>query len=149
VKIYENFNCQLAKLIAAMVSGEYSKEEAQENGIRPTIFRRLVGLGHVEFSTAKQQDAEEYIRHLFDKIEQNINGEISEHDNPVNAFRFLLVNRFEDEQSHCVRYTKREDVILSLPVPHEKCRMVGSFLKHYRIQTKDVTYFGGRHITVQ
>lgn len=32
------------------------------NGIKPKQFRRVVGRGHVEFSTAQQQDVEEYIR---------------------------------------------------------------------------------------
>lgn len=58
LEIYEDFNCQLVKLIEAMCSGEYSKEDAADHGIRPTLFRRVAGKGHPEFSTAKQQDAE-------------------------------------------------------------------------------------------
>ncbi|CAK5065614.1 unnamed protein product [Meloidogyne enterolobii] len=115
---YEDFNCQLAKIVKSLQSGEYSKEGQKENGIRPLVFRRLAGRGHVEFSTAKQQDAEEYIRHLFDKIDNNVKGEL----NPVNSFRFYLVSRFVDELSGCVRYSKREETILALPVPLQECR---------------------------
>ena len=61
VKTFEDFNCQLAKVVGAMLGGLYSKEDAPENGIRPTVFRRLAGRGHVEFSTAKQQDAEVHL----------------------------------------------------------------------------------------
>lgn len=118
VRTFDNFNCQLAKVVGAMMSGEYSKEGQMKNGIRPTIFRRLAGRGHSEFSTAKQQDAEEYIRHLFQKMDENVGGD----RNPVNAFRFVLVNRFVDELSNCVRYNTREDTILSLPIPQELCQ---------------------------
>lgn len=113
----------MAKIVKALQSGEYSKEGEKENGIRPLVFRRLAGRGHVEFSTAQQQDAEEYIRHLFSKIDQNVKGEL----NPVNSFRFLLVSRFVDELSSCVRYSNREETILSLPVPLEECVDVRRF----------------------
>ena len=133
LKSYEDFNCQLAKIIKSLQSGEYSKEGAKENGVRPLVFRRLAGHGHVEFSTAKQQDAEEYIRHLFEKIDQNVRGEI----NPVNSFRFLLVSRFVDELSDCVRYLNREETILSLPVPFEECRDVNwFFLIFYNLRSE-------------
>uniref|UniRef100_A0A915MVI8 Ubiquitin carboxyl-terminal hydrolase n=1 Tax=Meloidogyne javanica TaxID=6303 RepID=A0A915MVI8_MELJA len=115
---YEDFNCQLAKIVKSLQSGEYSQEGQKENGIRPLVFRRLAGRGHVEFSTAKQQDAEEYIRHLFDKIDNNVKGEL----NPVDSFRFNLVSRFVDEQSGCVRYVTKEEIILALPVPLEECK---------------------------
>jgi len=125
---YDDFNCQLAKVIGAMLNGQYSKEENaapennnNENGIRPIVFRRLAGRGHAEFSTAKQQDAEEYIRHLFDKIDANTTeGAV----NPVDAFRFRMVTRFEDCQSGHVRYNNREETILSVPIPREKFRSV-------------------------
>lgn len=58
LKVYDDFNCQMAKLVEGMCSGEYSRPNSTDNGIRPKIFRRVVGRGHPEFSTAKQQDAE-------------------------------------------------------------------------------------------
>lgn len=47
--------------------------------------------------------------------------------NPVNSFRFQLVNRFVDELSGCVRYTKRDEYILSVPIPMELCKEVLNF----------------------
>lgn len=87
----EDFNVQMAKLVSGLVSGDYSKpppfEDAEppiSNGIRPLAFRSLVGRGHPEFSSKRQQDAHEYLLHLFDKIEQQSkNG-----NNPIDAFRF-------------------------------------------------------------
>ena len=38
-------------------------------GIRPEMFKTLIGKGHPEFSTKRQQDAQEYLLHLFGIIE--------------------------------------------------------------------------------
>lgn len=81
VRGQEDFNWQLVKLVQGMVSGAYSvvglfsgltpphctyfgrlQSGSDLNGIKPKQFRRVVGRGHVEFSTAQQQDVEEYIR---------------------------------------------------------------------------------------
>jgi uncharacterized UBP type Zn finger protein len=129
IKCYEDFNFQTAKLIRCMSSGLYSHEIEDEsgavvNGIRPTQFRRSVGQNHIEFSTARQQDVEEYVRHLFEKIDKNVEGNI----NPVNSFRFQLVTRFEDASSGRVRYTTREELILSLPIPYDQCLEVSNIL---------------------
>jgi ubiquitin carboxyl-terminal hydrolase 5/13 len=35
-----------------------------QEGIRPTGFKALIGKGHEEFSTMKQQDSEEFLGHL-------------------------------------------------------------------------------------
>ncbi|KAL7078352.1 hypothetical protein ACQ4LE_002410 [Meloidogyne hapla] len=147
LKSYEDFNCQLAKIVKSLQSGEYSKEGEKENGIRPLVFRRLAGRGHVEFSTAKQQDAEEYIRHLFDKIDHNVKGEL----NPVNSFRFMLVSRFVDELSGCIRYSNREETILALPVPLEECRdslvqVGGATRKLVKLQSCLAKAFSQEHI---
>ncbi|KAH7721977.1 ubiquitin carboxyl-terminal hydrolase [Aphelenchoides avenae] len=100
---HDDFHCQLAK------------ENYEFNAFKPTQFRKVAGRGHPEFSTAKQQDAEEYIRHLFDRIDDTVEGEF----NPVNSFRFKSVTRFEDLASHKVRYSSRDDVLLPVPIPIE------------------------------
>uniref|UniRef100_A0A914W0Z9 Ubiquitin carboxyl-terminal hydrolase n=1 Tax=Plectus sambesii TaxID=2011161 RepID=A0A914W0Z9_9BILA len=116
--VQENFNAQMTKLVHALMSGDYSKKADSDkaevlNGIRPMQFRRLVGRGHPEFSTAKQQDAEEYIRYLFEKLEANT---APDETNPVDAFRFELENRLVDSGSMKVRYSTRTEVILPLMV---------------------------------
>lgn len=113
---YNDFNFQTAKLIRSLSSGLYSHELEEPtgtkiNGVRPTQFRRIVGKDHIEFSTARQQDAEEYVRHFFDKIDHNIKGTI----NPVNSFRFKVVTRFQDAASNRVRYTPRDEYLLAIP----------------------------------
>ena len=52
-----NFQLQMTKLGQALWSGDYSKAE-EENGIKPVMFKNLIGRGHPEFSGKGQQDAQ-------------------------------------------------------------------------------------------
>lgn len=45
-----------------------AKDEYYQDGIRPAIFKHLVGKGHPEFQTGQQQDAREYYQYLLDKV---------------------------------------------------------------------------------
>lgn len=113
---YDDLNCQLAKVLHSLNStDDFSKENSKLNGIEPKQFREVAGKGHFEFSTAKQQDVEHYIRHLFELIDKFAPADT----NPVNATRFKLVERFEDIASGQVRYSTHDDVILSLSIPVE------------------------------
>lgn len=40
-------------------------------GIRPQMFKSLIGRGHVEFSTNHQQDVQEYFLHFLEMLEKN------------------------------------------------------------------------------
>lgn len=66
------FNVQMAKLGVGLWSGKYSTiSDAMDHssGIKPTMFKNLIGKGHPDFSTKQQQDAQEFILHLFSMIE--------------------------------------------------------------------------------
>jgi len=39
------------------------------SGIRPQMFKTLIGRGHPEFSTKRQQDAQEFLLHLLSELE--------------------------------------------------------------------------------
>jgi ubiquitin carboxyl-terminal hydrolase 5/13 len=54
--------CQVSKLVGAFTEGDVHDGSID---IRPYIFRHLVGKDHLEFRTQKQQDASEYLGHLF------------------------------------------------------------------------------------
>ena len=118
-----DFTTQMAKLGRGLLSGVYSKpppEGADEkglppNGIRPQMFKNLIGKGHAEFSTKRQQDAQEYFLHLINFLERNTRGS----DNPADCFRFNVEERVECLQSKKVKYSNRDDFILALPVPLE------------------------------
>lgn len=69
-----DFNVQMAKLGTGLWSGKYSSicEDSMDsgsNGIKPTMFKNLIGKGHPDFSTKQQQDAQEFLLHLFSVIE--------------------------------------------------------------------------------
>jgi len=84
------------------------------NGLNLSQFRHVVGKGHPDFSTKQQQDAEQYIRHLFEKIDENVpEGQ----ESPVDAFRFKFISRLQDISTGFVSYTPQDDYILPLTLP--------------------------------
>ncbi|KJH51075.1 UBA/TS-N domain protein [Dictyocaulus viviparus] len=119
--IHLDFNAQVAKLFSAMASGDYStftfdKENGNINGIKPSQFKRVVAGSNPEFSSSRQQDAEEYIRFLVDKISSNTPADVYD---PTVSLRFKMETRFEDIASGMVRYTDRDEVVLAVPVPKD------------------------------
>ncbi|XP_064204025.1 ubiquitin carboxyl-terminal hydrolase 5-like isoform X1 [Anguilla rostrata] len=120
----QDFKTQVAKLGHALLSEEYSKPTCDSEddpsgyqvGIAPRMFKALIGRGHPEFSTNRQQDAQEFFLHFINMVERNCRyGE-----NPSEAFRFLVEERIVCQQSNRVKYTQRVDYIMQLPVPMEQ-----------------------------
>ncbi|XP_077204433.1 ubiquitin carboxyl-terminal hydrolase 13 isoform X2 [Paroedura picta] len=126
----QDFNTQMAKLGHGLLSGQYSKppvkaelieqvmkeeHKPQHNGISLRMFKALVSKGHPEFSSSRQQDAQEFFLHLINAIERNRIGS----ENPSDVFRFLVEERTQCCQSRKVRYTERVDYIMQLPVAME------------------------------
>uniref|UniRef100_A0A3Q3F752 Ubiquitin carboxyl-terminal hydrolase n=1 Tax=Labrus bergylta TaxID=56723 RepID=A0A3Q3F752_9LABR len=109
-----------AKLGYGLLSGEYSKpapDPGDENGgdqigIAPRMFKALVGRGHTEFSTNRQQDAQEFLLHFINMVERNCRSG----SNPSEAFRFLVEEKIVCQQSQKAKYTQRVDYIVQLPV---------------------------------
>lgn len=114
LEVHHDFNAQVAKLFSAMASGDYSVENSSLNGIKPSQFKRVVAGSHPEFSSCRQQDAEEYVRYLLDKI--SLNTPMDAHD-PTLSIRFKIETRFEDISSSMVRYTDREEIVLAVQIP--------------------------------
>lgn len=127
-----NFNFQLSKLGWGLTSGRYSvrdnKPDDNESsvlvkppkGIKPTSFKSIIGRGHPEFASKRQQDAQEFLIYLFDLIEKNSRtAENNTIPNPVDAFRFQLEDRVECSQSHQVKYKTRSDFCLSVPISRD------------------------------
>nr|XP_042913406.1 ubiquitin carboxyl-terminal hydrolase 5-like [Parasteatoda tepidariorum] len=121
----KNFNVQMAKLAYGLLSGEYSKpperktDDPQEAvvelpGIKPRMFKNLIGQGHSEFSTKRQQDAQEFFLHLISVLERHSRGR----GNPADALKFQVEERVECA-SKKVKYTTRTDYLLSLDIPFE------------------------------
>lgn len=126
----EDFETQMRKLADGILSGRYSQpdpdvvsapnslEVPHQRGLPPAMFKHLVGRGHKEFSTMRQQDAFEFLLHLFKLIS------LSKHPNglsdPVMSFRFVIEQRLQCISCKRVRYKIDEQDNISIPVPARK-----------------------------
>ncbi|XP_007466736.1 PREDICTED: ubiquitin carboxyl-terminal hydrolase 13 isoform X2 [Lipotes vexillifer] len=126
----QDFNTQMTKLGHGLLSGQYSKPpmkselieqvmkeepKPQQNGISPRMFKAFVSRSHPEFSSNRQQDAQEFFLHLVNLVERNRIGS----ENPSDVFRFLVEERIQCCQTRKVRYTERVDYLMQLPVAME------------------------------
>ena len=103
----------MAKLGVGLCSGAYSVAPPDggsdappgggggSGGIRPALFKGMIGKGHSEFSTKQQQDAQEFFLHLVTVMEREDRkaGKTEGH-----AFRPL---QFEVEDRHQCGITKK------------------------------------------
>lgn len=134
------FECQITKVADGLLSGRYAKPRAApeqvpaadagapifQEGIRPSMFKALIGQGHEEFSTMRQQDADEFLKHLVTCIQRECKRLATAQDtpagapthDPTNIFSFALQQRLQCLECKKVRYSvERQDAGLSLPVP--------------------------------
>ncbi|KAF8590157.1 ubiquitinyl hydrolase [Ramaria rubella] len=148
-------DCQMRKVADGLLSGRYSVPRSHlpdsssssilpptpsshdslqhpaptpvfQEGIKPTSFKALIGKGHEEFATMRQQDAEEFLAHLLKVLRQQGRrvggadaGSSSEKD-PTDIFKFGVEQRLQCAQCAGVRYRVDEQDDLSVPVPaHE------------------------------
>lgn len=94
-----------------------------ERGIKPVMFKHLVGQGHAEFSTNRQQDAQEFYTYLMELItraefqrgDKDVNGE--KVADPTQDFRFGVETRVECSMTQQVAYSSEITPFLTLPVP--------------------------------
>lgn len=130
-----DFEAQMAKLAVGLLSGDYSSppappspgeeekpQSAEQSGISPRMFKTLIGRGHPEFSSMRQQDAQEFFLHLLSTIDKNqrvATPTSSGIQNSSDYFRFQFEDRIECVASGKVRYSKRDDFLLQLPVSME------------------------------
>ncbi|KAG9294738.1 hypothetical protein G9A89_008217 [Geosiphon pyriformis] len=123
-------DCQLSKMADGLLSGRYSSpiesletqhvEYNGQEGIAPSMFKALIGKGHEEFSTMRQQDAFEFFQHLISTIERK------EHFDPRNdptwIFKFSTQQRLQCMECKRVRYSQNVESCISIPVPARKAQ---------------------------
>lgn len=123
----QDLETQLRKLADGILSGRYSHpdpnvtpspdsgEVQHQKGLSPSMFKHLVGYGHEEFSTMRQQDAFEFLLHVFKLIS------LSRHDggltNPIESFRFAIEQRLQCSSCRKVGYKVDEQDNILMPVP--------------------------------
>ncbi|ODQ50137.1 ubiquitinyl hydrolase [Saitoella complicata NRRL Y-17804] len=126
----ECMDCQMGKVADGLLSGRYSvlwkpeikgadedqqQEVPHQKGLAPGMLKALVGKGHEEFSTMRQQDAFEFFLHLMKLVARSQHP--ANTTDPTSAFRFELEQRLECLSCHRVRYRTDEQDNLSLAVP--------------------------------
>ncbi|KAI9854698.1 MAG: hypothetical protein M1824_006650 [Vezdaea acicularis] len=122
----EDLETQLRKMADGLLSGRYSIPDSDvtlhedsdvhyQKGLAPAMLKHLIGRGHKEFSTMRQQDASELLLHLFKHITR------SQHPapfrNPVSAFTFVMEQRLQCINCRKVRYRTDEQDNISIPIP--------------------------------
>jgi ubiquitin carboxyl-terminal hydrolase 5/13 len=125
----QDLETQMRKLGDGLLSGRYSHPDPDttssenstvqyQNGLAPSMLKHLLGRGHPEFSTMKQQDAFEFLQHVFKLITR------SQHtlplQDPTQAFRFVMEQRLQCLNCEKVRYRSDEQDNISIPVPFRK-----------------------------
>mmetsp|Transcript_23484 Transcript_23484/g.30695 ORF Transcript_23484/g.30695 Transcript_23484/m.30695 type:complete len:861 (-) Transcript_23484:288-2870(-) len=129
----EDFLSQMAKLAQGVHSGEYCgvPEEEEEHKkvneviVAPRMFKSLVGRGHVEFSSGRQQDAAEYLQHLLEFMTRAEFGNAGRMGGEGNVkasaswFEFGFEDRLQCPETASVKYVERKDNMLGLMIPME------------------------------
>lgn len=123
--------CQMLKLADGLISGRYSipakapppatsdfeipEEPKFQEGIRPAQFKALIGKGHEEFSTMRQQDSEEFLQHLLTSLRAEAKRQgRSEDTEATEIVRFGMEQRLQCDECKRVGY-KEEAVDLASP----------------------------------
>ena len=123
----EDLETQLRKVADGILSGRYSKPDTDviaseyspeiphQKGLAPAMLKYLIGRGHEEFSTMRQQDAFELLLHLFKLVTRSQHS--ASHPDPVQSFRFVMEQRLQCMSCKRVRYRSDEQDNISIPVP--------------------------------
>ncbi|KAI1301360.1 Ubiquitin carboxyl-terminal hydrolase 5 [Halotydeus destructor] len=142
----QDFTTQMAKLAYGLWSGIYAKEPEssikEQDGIKPVMFKNMVGKGHSEFSTKRQQDAQEFFLHLMNLIERN--NRFANGENVTQCLSFQIEERVECTASQKVHYTTRTEYLIPLPVPLESATNYQEF-KDYE-EKKRIVEIAGEHL---
>jgi len=69
-----------------------ANDEYYQDGIKPQLFKTLIGKGHPEFQGGQQQDAQEYLMHLLEKITRA--EKALKASDPGAVFDFEMEERF-------------------------------------------------------
>ena len=134
-------DCQMHKLADGLLSGRYSHPRPHptaspstpketnplahdsptpvfQEGVRPAGFKALVGKGHEEFATMRQQDAEEFFTHLVSVLRRHAKRlGLDAAREPTEVFAFGMEQRLECGECKRVSYRVDAADAASVPVP--------------------------------
>ncbi|KAJ7709528.1 hypothetical protein B0H17DRAFT_228731 [Mycena rosella] len=121
--------CQMRKVADGLLSGRYSHPAhgsssssvdapVFQEGLRPTGFKALVGKGHEEFSTMKQQDSEEFLGYLVTVLRRDAHKyKDRAADDATAIFTYGMEQRLQCNDCSKVSYRTDAMDVLSVPVP--------------------------------
>ncbi|KAI0120944.1 ubiquitin carboxyl-terminal hydrolase [Xylariales sp. AK1849] len=126
----QDLETQLCKMADGLLSGRYSKPDSDviasehsaeiphQKGLAPSMLKHLIGRGHAEFSTMRQQDSFELLQHLIKLVTR------SQHPaplrDPTRSFRFRMEQRLQCLSCKKVRYQTNEQDSVFIDVPLDK-----------------------------
>jgi ubiquitin carboxyl-terminal hydrolase 5/13 len=135
-----DFNAQTAKLALGLLSGRYSKEIPTNedaslqapSGIRPQMFRSLIGHNHPDFGTKQQQDAAEFLLYYIDQVHNHCIKDPTPDPSldPSTCFQFELEERIYCPETNQVRYLTRNESMFRLNVPLEASKNMHEVLDY-------------------
>ncbi|GME41248.1 Ubiquitin carboxyl-terminal hydrolase 14 protein [Neofusicoccum parvum] len=123
----QDLETQLRKVADGLLSGRYSKPDSDvivsdqtlevphQKGLAPAMLKHLIGRGHPEFSTMRQQDSFELLLHLLKLVTRTAHP--APLKDPVDAFRFVMEQKLQCLSCKKVRYRTDEMENISIPVP--------------------------------
>ncbi|KAF8327578.1 ubiquitin carboxyl-terminal hydrolase 14 [Cantharellus anzutake] len=159
--------CQLYKLADGLLSGRYSHPRKSpssalpaqiseapipnsdasipagalqpvfQEGIKPAMFKALIGKGHSEFSTMRQQDSEEFLTHLIKVLRQGYKKRGHAQD-PTEVFNYGMEQRLQCGDCKRVSYRVDEHDVVSVAVPAREKKAVGE--EAANVQYEDVLF---------
>lgn len=133
----DDLEIQLRKVADGLLSGRYSKpdteviasedtpEQPYQKGLAPAMLKHLVGKGHVEFSTMRQQDSFEFLLHLLKLITRSQNAaktQFKDISDPVDSLRFVMEQKLQCLNCRKVRYRRDEMENISVAVPIKRVK---------------------------
>jgi len=148
----DNFTLQMTKLGSCLMNGDYSTEKPEiaeksnevkgDNGVKPVMFKNLIGRGHPEFSGKQQQDAQEFYLHLLTVMERE-NRKIGQTHQAFHSLQFKVEDRLECGSSKQVSYTSRVEDYMPLAIPVDQATNEEEY-KAYELRKQDADAKGVR-----
>ncbi|ORY56367.1 ubiquitin carboxyl-terminal hydrolase 14 [Pseudomassariella vexata] len=137
----QDLETQLCKIGDGLLSGRYSKPDPEvvssdssaihhQRGLAPSMFKHLIGRGHAEFSTMRQQDSFELLQHLIKLITRTQHP--APLSDPTQPLRFILEQRLQCLSCKKVRYSSNEQDSIFIDVPLEKLPSVEGEGERYK-----------------
>ncbi|PVV01586.1 hypothetical protein BB560_003991, partial [Smittium megazygosporum] len=115
--------CQLYKLCDGLNSGHYASVPGGFNrlglsvyGIKPRMFKDVIGKDSDLFSQMGQQDAGEFFTYMLKSIDHSENILNNSSNNPTSVFDFYVEEKLQCTSCMNVSYSKQISSLVSLPL---------------------------------